>query len=440
MKLSFVGLGKLGLPFSLCLAEAGFDVIGIDINENVLKKLRMRKAPIIESRVQELLDKHYGKNFWVTNEHKKAIYETDVTFVLTATPSDDDGSFSNKYLIDAMSALATHFSDSKKQRYHLFIISCTVEPETLDNVIIPLIEKISKKKINFDFGIVYDPDFVALGSVIKDFQNPDIVIIGESNPKAGKIVEDIHKKMCKNEPVITRMTLVNAEIAKVCLNVYITAKITFANLVSNLCEEVPGGDSYFITKGIGNDRRISPFYFSGGLAFGGPCFPRDVRAFKNILRKYDTEMSFIESIEKINNFQNEHLKNTVIKHLGNGKRVGILGVSFKEGTDFLGDSPSIALITGFLKERNDIVIYAYDKYAGNKVKELFGTKLIVETYIEEVLKKCNLIVLAYRSKEFSRALYSFKPNREITVIDCWRILDAGKLNNQIKYIPFGRFM
>ena len=153
----------------------------------------------------------------------------------------------------------------------------------------------------------YDPDFVALGNVIKGFLRPDLVIIGESMPEAGERMEAIHRKLCENKPSISRMSLISAEVAKVCLNVYITFKISIANSIANLCEAIPGADVDAITSAIGADRRISPHYFRGGLSFGGTCFPRDTHAYKAIAAKHNVQADMILAATRVNEYQDRHL-------------------------------------------------------------------------------------------------------------------------------------
>ena len=239
-KVSVVGLGKLGLGLALTIADSGIETLGVDLNEDVVNKVNEGITPIIEPQYQELLEKLHGK-FTATLSHQEAIEKTDITFILVATPSIGDGSFSNRYVLSALKSLSEAFGKSDK-KHHLFVISSTVVPGSTDKEFIPQIEKHSGRKYIEDFDVCFDPDFVALGSVVKDFKNPDIVIIGQSSEEAGKRIEALHHQMCDNEPQITRMSIISGEVAKVSLNAYITMKISFANSVANLCEQIDGTD------------------------------------------------------------------------------------------------------------------------------------------------------------------------------------------------------
>ena len=439
MNISLVGLGNLGLPLISCFTKVGYKTLGIDINRDKIDAINQAISPINEPGLQELISKFGGRELEATTDHSRAITETDVTFILTSTPSLPDGSFSNEYVESAIVSLAKAYADVDKG-YHLFVISSTVVPESTTNSFIPLIEKYSGKKLNKDFGVVFDPDFVALGQVIKDFQYPDFVLIGESDRKAGDIVENIHKKMCLNNPQIFRMSIINAEIAKVCLNTYITLKISFANSIANLCEKIPGADCDVITSSIGYDKRISPYYFSGGLSFGGPCFPRDTQAFVNISAKYNESAEIISAVTSFNDKQDLHLSDRVFSELSTleNKTVGIIGLAFKEGTPSITGSPSITLIQKLLE--NNINVVGFDSLSIELTKRVFGDKIEYTESPKFLLEKCGLVVLMIRSQKYKSYIENFSPSKPTCILDCWRIIDVKKVNANYKTIPMGRWI
>src|SRR5215213_5623035 len=223
-KVSVVGLGKLGLGLALCFAEAGIETVGVDVDERVVDSINDGSSPVTEPEYDEYINRVH-ETFRASTSHAEAIDQTDITFILVATPSVGDGRFSNRYVKSALRSLAESFGKSSKQR-HLFVISSTVVPGSTEKTFIPLIEQYSGKSYKKDFDVCFDPDFVALGTVVRDFQNPDLVIIGESSPEAGKRVVEIHRRMCRNTPPVHRMSIISAEVAKVSLNAYITMKIS----------------------------------------------------------------------------------------------------------------------------------------------------------------------------------------------------------------------
>jgi len=439
MNISVVGLGKLGLPLATCLAESGFTVIGIDINTNIINLLKNKISPYDEAGLQDLVEKNINKRLFPTDNHMDALTRTDITIILVATPCLSDGSYSNRYVIEALKSLSISFKESNKKN-HIFVISCTVLPGSINNIFIPLIEEYSGKKLNIDFSVCYDPDFVALGNVVDDFFNPDIVVIGESTIEAGEKLQYIHQKMCRNNPYIRRMSIISAEIAKVSLNAYVTTKISFANNLANLCEKIRDADVDSITEAIGHDRRISPYYFRGGTSFGGTCFPRDTWAFIEIAKMYNVSYSFIESVEGINTYQDKHLFDIVNKEVKEIKdtKISIIGLSFKPNTPVITESPAIKLIEKLL--RKNLHVSVYDPLAIENTKEIFNKKINYKASIDECLRDSDVCVLTYMTKEIKNKVENFEPIKRLSIIDPWRQLNATFLNSNIKYIPLGRYL
>lgn len=436
-KISIVGLGKLGLPLAVCFIERGFKIIGVDVNERVVNLVNKGKTPFFEPKLQELLSKVKNK-LKVTQNHQEVINQTDITFIIVATPSDPNGNFSNKYVESALKSLAKAFKKSKKN-YHLFVISSTVMPTSIEKRLIPLIEKYSGKKVNLDFGVCYIPDFVALGNVIDDFLNPDLVIIGESNKFAGDQLNFIYKKFCKNQPHIARMSIISAEIAKVSLNNYLVMKMNFANYLANICEKIPGADVDLITRAIGADKRIAPYCLKGGLSVGGTCFPRDTKAFITFAKKYGYGAEPIKVMEKINDFQNKHLADIVFKNLAplKNKKVSILGLAFKPNSPEITESPAIKLIHKLLKKRISVAVY--DPLAGENTKKIFGEKIEYKKSVKDCLSFSCFWVITTPDKKFKKIDGGFIKKNHTTIIDCWRILDPNKFSKKVKYIKWGYY-
>lgn len=431
---SVVGLGKLGLGLSLSFASSGLKVLGVDVNEHVVQSIQRGKSPIVEPRYQELIEE-VGSRFEATRDHAVAIEKTNVTFILVATPSIGDGRFSNRYVKSALKSLAEAFGKSKKP-YHLFVISSTVVPGSTNKSFIPLLEQYSGRKLNKDFGVCYDPDFVALGSVIRDFLNPDLIVIGESDKRAGDTVVAIHEKTCENRPTISRMTIISAEVAKVSLNAYITMKISYANTLANICEKIPGADVDAITNAIGVDKRISPYYLKGGLAYGGTCFPRDTKAFITIARQFGNDAELIRATERVNDEQNRHLVELVMRHMTDEKRVSVLGLAFKTNTPVVEESPAIKLIQDLVNE--DIDVTVYDPLALESAHAVFDDEITYATSTEESLSRSSVCVITLQDAEYKEVAENFTPEKPLTIIDCWRVLDPAKLHERITYVGIGR--
>jgi UDPglucose 6-dehydrogenase len=331
-KISLIGLGKLGLPLLATFANNGQKIIGVDVDLNKINILKNNELPFYETNLKEYLIS--GKdNIQYVNNFKKITDETDIFIILVNTPSNEKKEFSNKYVYDAITNICENLKKSNNKDF-LFIISSTVMPGS-HNEIIKLIESNTGRKLNDGFGVVYIPDLVALGTVIKDFEKPDVIILGESNSKYGEIAEKVYSKILKNNPPIVRMSLIDAEITKVSLNAYITMKISFANFIGNISEKF-GANPNNITKALGYDRRISPYYIKSGLSFGGTCFPRDTWAFIKMSENVGLDAIHIKSTQIINENQNEFLFEKV-KGFKN-KKIGIYGLSFKPETSVITES------------------------------------------------------------------------------------------------------
>ena len=436
-KISLVGLGKLGLCLAACYAERGFDVLGVDIEESVVDSLNKGKAPWFEPGLDDLLAKHGGKRLRATLQHQEAITGTDLTIVLVPTPSNTDGSFSNRFVESALKSLAEALALSKKAQ-HLFVIGSTVMPGSIESSFIPILEKYSGRKLNQGFAVCYDPDFVALGNVLKGFLRPDLVILGESTPEAGSRMETVHHKLCENKPSIARMSLISAEVAKVCLNVYITLKISIANSIANLCEAIPGADVDAVTSAIGADRRISPHYFQGGLSFGGTCFPRDTYAYKAIAARHNVQAELVQAATRVNEHQDRHLAEVVLREVerAENKTVGILGLAFTPNTPVVTASPAIQLIRELLKK--DLRVVAYDPIAIDTAKSVLGSSVEYVHSAKSGLEKCGVAVVTLRLPEFREAVETHIPSLALTLVDCWRLINPSKLNGLFRYVAIGR--
>jgi len=435
-RVSVVGLGKLGLCLAACFAKTGIETIGVDVEEHVVQSVNKGISPLVEPGLQELISSLGGKQLRATLSHQEAIDNTDMTFILVATPSNQDGTFSNRYVESTLQSLSQALARNGKA-HHLFVISSTVAPGSTENSFVPLIEKHSKRTLHSGFDVCYDPDFVALGDVVRGFLEPELIVIGETRQEAGERLEALHGKVCQNHPHIARMSIISAELAKVSLNAYITLKISFANVLANICEKVPGADVDAITRAIGVDKRISPYYFNGGLSFGGTCFPRDTKAFIALCKKHLQNAELIETVERVNEFQDQHLAELVLEQAAamRGKSVGILGLSFKANTPVITESPAIKLITRLLK--HDLRIVVYDPLAMGNTKALFNEQIEYVSSAKECLECASYCVITNRLDEYRLAAENYASDRPLTILDCWRLLDPAKLSHRIRYIAWG---
>lgn len=361
MRISVFGLGKLGLCTAVCLADAGYQVIGMDIRKDHIQSLDSGKIPFYEDDLDAYLKKNRDA-LKFTSSLDEAIIESDASFIVVPTPSSAKGAFSNQFIIDVLDN-ASPFLKSKES-YHIVNIVSTVMPGACKEVFIPLLEKHANKTIGKDIGLTYNPEFIAIGSVIRDFLNPDVVLIGESDPKSGSIIEDIYHHTCKNTPHIARTSLINAEIAKLSINCFCTMKISFANNLGEVCGKMEGADAGRICEIIGQDSRIGGKYIKPGLGFGGPCFPRDNEAFIHFLEGVGGTPALQQAVVDINGRQVGIVVEKIVRAASEyGNRVALLGMAYKTDTYLCERSQPIEIARRLADEYPQLDLRVYDPMA-----------------------------------------------------------------------------
>ena len=412
-----IGLGKLGSCFSASFAYRGFNVLGLDINRKIVDSINNHKAPFLEPNLDDLIKKSKNKIKATTNP-KEIFNFSDIFFIIVPTPSKKDGSFSNEYIKRAIKPLVDELKNSKQ--FKAFVITSTTSPLSIQNEIIPFIEKNSSKKFNKDFTVIYNPTFIAIGDIIKGILEPDLVLIGENNKKIGDIIENIWKKVCVNNPQIGRMSIVSAEITKIAINSYITTKISFANMLGNICERIPEAEIDKITSAMGADKRIGRYYLRYGPSYGGPCFPRDNRSFSHFAKTQAKIDALIPvSAHKINDFQIKFQKDKILKIIEQNKinSISILGLAYKTKTYVIEESASIKLIQELLKNKNlNITVYDPINLAIEETRKVFGNKINYAKNLKEAINN-KLIILMLPYEEFKKV----KKLKDKIILDLWRM-------------------
>jgi UDPglucose 6-dehydrogenase len=275
MDISVIGLGKVGLSLVSCLIAAGHKVIGVDIDGALVDAVNRRTFQTPEPGVLDRLGLAAPAALVATTDPVQAVRDTDLTFVIVPTPSNTLGGFSLQHLLRACDDIGAGIR--AKSAEHTVAIVSTVLPGSSDAVVIPRLEQASGRKSGAGLHYCYNPSFIALGEVVKGFEQPDYLLIGEADPRAGDIVLAIHKSIVKINAPVARMTTVEAEIAKVASNTHETMRVSFANMLLTVCSEVPGANVDRITDALAH--RMGRRFFKGAVPYGGPCWPRDNQAF-----------------------------------------------------------------------------------------------------------------------------------------------------------------
>lgn len=435
--ISVFGIGKLGLPLSACLANKGYKVIGVDMNQNVIQAVNEGKSPYYEPGLAELIKSARG-HLSATDDYGYALQNSEVSFIVVPTPSEPDGSFSTKYVETITEQIATNLKN--QHNFHVVVLTSTVLPGATEGVVKQLLERVSGKKCGEDFGLCYSPEFIALGSVIRDFTHPDVVLIGESDPKSGELLAEIYRNVCENQPPIVRTTIYNAELAKISLNAFLTMKITFANTLAEIAEKIPGGDADVISQMLGFDSRIGRKYLTGGLAYGGPCFPRDNKAFASVARWLGCQARLSLTTDEVNQEQIDRIVRLIEQKLGGvkDKNVAILGLTYKPNTDVVEESApvKIALSLGQKAARLSV----YDPAGMENARKVLGEQNIrYADSIAECLKDSELCLLATPWESFKALTpddFSLNMKRP-RLLDCWRLFNKPEFKEKLEYFAIG---
>jgi UDPglucose 6-dehydrogenase len=434
VRIAVVGLGKLGAPLAAVMASKGHDVLGIDINPKAVELLNNGHAPVEEPGLQALVSASRERLRATTDVAAAA--ECDVTILLVPTPSDERGAFTNRYALAALDEVGRGLAS--RDAYHLVVVASTVMPGSCEAELAPALEHASGRRIGDNLGLCYSPEFIALGNVIHDMLEPDMVLIGESDPRAGEVLEHISRGVVENDPPFRRMSLVNAELTKIAVNTYVTMKISYANALADMCERLPGADVEVVTDALGLDTRIGRKYLRGAIAYGGPCFPRDNKAFAVLARDLGAEPLLAEATDAVNIAQTDRLARAVQSRLKNGDAVGILGLSYKPDTGLIEESPGVALARAL--GAAGYGVHIYDPLALAAAASALEGIAQPAASIAELLERSDVVVIATPWPEFADLpLDALRRNgRRTVVIDCWRLLSDEAYAGTIDIVRLGQ--
>lgn len=435
-KFSVVGLGKLGASLAAVIADRGFKVIGVDTSKQAVNAVNGGHAPVAETDLEGTISRN-AERINATGNHLEAVAGSEVTFVTVPTPSDEKGAFVLDYAIAAMQAIGTGLRH--KNEYHLVVLVSTVLPGSSRNGLLPVLESASGKCHGEDFGFCYSPAFIALGEIIRNFKNPEFLLIGESDTRAGSRLEASYRDIIGTAPPCKRMTLENAELAKISINTFVTAKISFANMLSEICEQIPGGDVDVLSDVIGMDKRIGRSCLTGGLGFGGPCFPRDNAALAYFADAMGSRADLAETTDRFNRSIPERILQRPDLQISHGAKVAVLGLAYKPLSHWVEESQGLTLALGCTEL--GATVMAYDPLANETARQFVAGAVTVVDTIADCLAGAEIVLITTPDVAFTDlSVQDFNTGaEEVTIVDFWRIL-KGKLSGQpgIRYVAVGR--
>ena len=414
MRISVFGLGYVGAVSVGCLAKDGYRVIGVDPNTTKVDLINDGKSPIVEAEIGDIIAKGVEDGLLeATTDAAAAVRDTDLSLVCVGTPSNANGSLDLKFVRSVCQDIGTALAD--KEERHTVVIRSTMLPGAMREVVIPLLEEHSGKKAGADFGVCNNPEFLREGTAVFDYYNPPKTVVGELEPGDGDLLCKLYESM--DAPLI-RVPVDAAAMVKYVDNCWHALKVGFANEVGNICSELDL-DGQQVMSIFCEDKKLnlSPYYLKPGFAFGGSCLPKDLRALNYKAGRLDLNAPILNSILPSNALQIQRGFDLVTAK--GSKRVGILGFSFKAGTDDLRESPVVELIERLLGKGFDLRVYdknvnvarlmgANREYILNHVPHI--ANIMVES-IADVLANADTIVIGNGSDEFRDIVSLLKPNQ-----------------------------
>jgi GDP-mannose 6-dehydrogenase len=425
MKLSIFGLGYVGCVSAACFATKGHEVVGVDVNRTKVDIINDGRSPIVEPGIEQLINASVReKRLRATSDPSDAVLGSDISLICVGTPSNGNGSLDLTFVKRACQQIAEALAE--KPSYHIVVVRSTMLPGTVEKVLIPVLEVFSGKRVGRDFGVVINPEFLREGSSIGDFNNPPFTIIGSLDEDAAGPVKRLYAGI--DAPVIT-LGIREAEMVKYASNCFHALKITFANEIGNICKAL-AVDSHAVMSAFCEDTKLnlSPYYLKPGFAFGGSCLPKDLRALTYKAREVDVDTPLLSSIMLSNRQQIDRAVDMVLQT--RRKRVGVLGMSFKTGTDDLRESPMVTLIEALIGKGLHLSIYDREVelaqlFGANKQyieQEIPHISSLMKSDFNEVIDCSEVVIIGKHQDEF-RALSNKLGNGRV-IIDLVRLLEV----------------
>lgn len=393
MKVCVVGTGYVGLVAGTCLAEMGNDVICVDNNLEKLSQLEKGIVPIYEPGLEELIKVNVSEgrlNF--TSNLKEAVQKSLVCFIAVGTPQGEDGQADLKYVFEVAKSIGQSIND-----YKVIVDKSTVPVGTADAV-----SKIIKEQTNIEFDVVSNPEFLKQGAAVDDFLKPDRVVIGSNSQKATEIMQELYSPFLRTGNPVIMMDVKSAEMTKYAANSFLAVKISYANEIANICEQV-GADAEMVRIGMCSDKRIGSQFLFPGLGYGGSCFPKDVKALLKTAKDNNCDYQLLQAADDVNKKQRQVFINKILNKFGNdlsGKTFAVWGLAFKPKTNDMREAPAITIINALLEK--GAKVQAYDPKAVESAKEIFGNKITYSKSAYEALNDADCMLLLTEWNEFRR--------------------------------------
>jgi GDP-mannose 6-dehydrogenase len=435
MKLSVFGLGYVGCVSAACFARDGHEVTGVDVNPLKVEIINSGRSPIVEPGIEELINAAVKQNtLSATTDPDEAVANSDLSLVCIGTPGNHNGSLDLSYIKRACQQIGEALAS--KSRYHVVVMRSTMLPGTIEQTVIPTLEVFSGKRAGRDFGVAVNPEFLREGSSIDDFTHPPFTLIGADHDDASLPLQRLYASV---DAPLVNIAIKEAEMVKYACNSFHAMKVAFANEIGNISKAL-GVDSHVVMDVFCKDTKLnlSPYYLKPGFAFGGSCLPKDLRAISYKAKELDVEVPLLNSILLSNRQQVERAVDIVVR--SGRKNVGVLGLSFKAGTDDLRESPMVTLIETLIGKGIRLAIYDRDVelarlFGANKQyieREIPHISSLMNSDLDQVIQCSDLIIIGKKEDEFR--MLSEKLNNGRVIVDLVRLFDLGDPRQQYKGI------
>ena len=432
MKIGIIGLGFVGLSFASVLASKGYSVIGVDTDKEKLEKIKNGIVPFYEPKLQSMLRRSLNVGLKVSS-NILAIKKCNLIFVTVGTPQKRNGEIDLTMIKNVTNKIGKLLS--KTQHKPIVIIKSTVIPGTTQNVILPILQRISGKNVGKDFGLLTNPEFLRETMAVNDTLHPHVIVLGGDNDIFLKRARRFYSNLHHSVPIVLT-NYSTAEIIKYANNSFLATKISFINQIASICEEIPDANIDDVAKTIGLDPRIGNLFLDAGPGYGGSCLPKDVKAIINFSTKAGINPTLLTAVEKTNKQQINSIIKLIKQNIGkiHGRKIAVLGIAFKPETDDIRDSVSVELVNRLIKLGAKITIH--DPKAIENTKKIFKNKIKYQKVVSTAVKDCKCAIIMTAWKQYEKINNkTIEHMAKKFIIDSRRIISDKKLN--AKYFAIG---
>ena len=439
MRVTIFGSGYVGLVTGACLADAGNDVLCVDVDQKKIDALKRGEIPIHEPGLDALIQRNAeAERLRFTTSAEEGVAHGVLQLIAVGTPPDEDGSADLKYVLAVARSIGQHMNE-----YKVVITKSTVPVGTADKVGTAVADALQQRGVEVEFDVVSNPEFLKEGAAIDDFMRPDRVVVGADNPRVMELMRALYEPFTRSRDKIICMDVKSAELTKYAANAMLATKISFMNELANLAE-LFGADIEKVRNGIGSDSRIGYHFIYPGLGYGGSCFPKDVQALVRSARGVKYEPQLLNSVEEVNKRQKEVLPGKINRHFGgklSGKTFAVWGLAFKPGTDDMREAPSRVLLEALWK--GGAKVRAYDPAATKEARRIWGDRpdLTLCARAKETLEGADALVIVTEWKEFRSPDFDAlkKQLRNPVIFDGRNLYDPATMKKQgFTYYAIGR--